>query len=88
MHADMQAAARLQDRVCQHVAGQFRNLETNPIIRRALACGHLRLHGWVYLDPSGMILRYDSHSDRFTPLSEFAAVPLGAEVWPPDWPSM
>lgn len=88
MYANMRAAAALRDQACQHVVRQLRNLETYPAVRRALAGGRLRLHGWVYLDASGTILRYDPESERFTPLSELLPVQDRVHSCRQDWLSM
>lgn len=73
----MQAATTLQSRVCQNVVDQLQNLESYPDIANAVADGSVRLHGWVYLDQSGMILSYDQSRGKFVPLADDSEVPLG-----------
>jgi carbonic anhydrase len=80
MFHKMRAAAVLLDHVRENVVTQLRNLESYPAVARAAARGDLRLHGWVYLDQSGLILAYDFERHEFVPLAEHPDVPTGLGV--------
>lgn len=88
MFQKMRAAAVLLDQVRQNVVTQLQNLESYPPVSRALAHGAVRLHGWVYLDQSGMIVSYDFRRGEFVPLADHPSVPPGLGQQREDWPSM
>lgn len=59
-HADASVArtadagpGRVEALVRENVRAQLANLATHPSVARALAAGHLTLHGWVYDIPTG-----------------------------------
>lgn len=51
-----------------NVLVQLDNLKTHDYIRRAVAEGRLRLHGWYYDILSGIIEHYDESAGKFLPL--------------------
>lgn len=64
------AADALLQHVQRHVVAQLRTLQSYPAVAQARERNGLRLHAWVYLDCSGMILRHDPRTDLFVPLTE------------------
>jgi carbonic anhydrase len=58
-------AARARDNVLL----QLRNIVTYPMVAQGLACGRLRLHGWLYQEASNVLAVYDPVRQVFVPLS-------------------
>jgi carbonic anhydrase len=52
----------------ENVVAQIENLKTHPSVAARVACGKLRLHGWVYHIHSGEVVTYDGKSRSFVPL--------------------
>jgi carbonic anhydrase len=52
-----------------NVLAQLDNLRTHEFLRERLATGALRLHGWVYEFPTGVVTSYDERAGRFVPLA-------------------
>jgi carbonic anhydrase len=57
----------------ENVLVQLENLRTHPAVASALACGKLRLHGWVYKFETGEVFSYDTGSGQFLPLEQAKA---------------
>lgn len=65
------------DRVFQaakeNVLMQIENLQTHPVVAAGLAGGRLKLHGWLYVFETGMVLSFDPAQDKFVPLANAAS---------------
>lgn len=70
IHRNIAESDSLLARVQDNVRAQLRTLQSYPAVAKAMACRGLRLHGWVYLDQSGLILSHDAARDEFVPLAE------------------
>jgi carbonic anhydrase len=51
-----------------NVLVQLDNLKTHEYIRRSVAEGRLKIHGWYYDILSGLIEQYDESAGKFVPL--------------------
>jgi carbonic anhydrase len=60
--------ARLTGCVQENVLVQIENLRTHPSVAAGLACGKLKLHGWVYKIETGEIFAYDPENAQFQPV--------------------
>src|SRR5471032_504942 len=61
---------RVDSMVRENVVAQLANIKTHPSVARALAQGHLSLHGWVYDIETGSINALDGATHRFVSLTE------------------
>jgi carbonic anhydrase len=57
----------------ENVLVQMQNLRTHPAVARGLACGQVRLHGWVYHIETGEVLAHEGRHHRFVPLTQSPA---------------
>ena len=51
-----------------NVVAQLANLRAQPSVAKAVAHGHLDVHGWYYDILTGRIEVYDPHTEQFRPL--------------------
>lgn len=68
-YAERTGAALLTTAVEENVLVQLENLRTHPAVAAALACGKLKLHGWVYKFETGQVFAYETQSGQFLPLT-------------------
>ncbi len=68
-YAERTGAALLTTAVEENVLVQLENLRTHPRVAAALACGKMKLHGWVYKFETGQVFAYDATSGQFLPLT-------------------
>jgi carbonic anhydrase len=61
---------RVDSMVRENVVAQLANIKTHPSVARALAQGHLSLHGWVYDIETGSINALDGATHQFVSLTE------------------
>lgn len=54
----------------ENVLLQLENLRTHPAVAARLACGDLKLHGWVYKIETGEVFAYDPQRGQFAPLTD------------------
>jgi len=54
----------------ENILFQLHNIQTYPIVKKALDEGTLHLHGWYYNIATGSIYYYDSSEDVFKPISK------------------
>jgi carbonic anhydrase len=73
----IRACSAARKRSEANVLAQLDRLRHHPAVRDAGAHGQVRLHGWLYLDDSGVMLGYDTASRRFVPLAELTQLPEG-----------
>jgi carbonic anhydrase len=59
------------------VLAQVRHLKSYPAVKAAIGRGALRLHAWVYLDETGMVVAHAGPGDGFVPLAEARPIPMG-----------
>ncbi|HEU5458008.1 MAG TPA: carbonic anhydrase, partial [Terracidiphilus sp.] len=62
------ASAELASLIRGNVVAQLLNLKAQPSVARAVAAGHLAVHGWYYDILTGRIEQYDEEQHRFFPL--------------------
>lgn len=74
-YADRTGAAQLTTAIEENVLVQLENLRTHPAVASRLACGKLKLHGWVYKIETGQVFAYDVERGQFAPLVGAAGVP-------------
>lgn len=67
---DRTGAALLTTAIEENVLVQIENLRTHPAVASGLACGQLKLHGWVYKIETGEVFAYDPQRGQFVPVSE------------------
>jgi carbonic anhydrase len=60
--------AELASLIRGNVIAQLINLRAQPSVAKAIAHGHLQVHGWYYDILTGRIEVYDEHTKRFSPL--------------------
>lgn len=72
-YADRTGAEQLTTAVEENVLVQLENLRTHPAVASALACGKLKLHGWVYKFETGQVFAYDADGGQFLPLTRETA---------------
>lgn len=60
----------------ENVLVQLENLRTHPTVASRLACGDLKLHGWVYKIETGQVFGYDPQRGQFLPIPEAGSVPV------------
>ena len=68
-YAERTGAALLTTAVEENVLVQLENLRTHPTVAAALACGKMKLHGWVYKFETGQVFAYDAPGGQFLPLT-------------------
>jgi carbonic anhydrase len=68
VYHNLRTATALLTRAKENVLAQVANLETYPAVAEAVERGRLRLHAWLYLAESGVVLRYDRAQAAFVPL--------------------
>lgn len=71
--ADATPDERMNMLIEQNVILQLQHLRTHPAVAARIACGDLRLHGWVYDIGSGGVRAYDEADNRFEPVSDVYA---------------
>ncbi len=54
----------------ENILFQLHNIQTYPLVKKALDEGTLHLHGWYYNIATGSIYYYDSSEDVFKPISK------------------
>jgi carbonic anhydrase len=62
----------------ENVLLQLENLRTHPAVAARLACGDLKLHGWVYKIETGEVFAYDPQRGQFARLTLDAPGPMPA----------
>jgi carbonic anhydrase len=62
--------AELTSLIRGNVIAQLMNLKAQPSVAKAMAHGHLSVHGWFYDILSGQVERYDEQQRRFVSLIE------------------
>lgn len=65
-YAHLNGPARLTGAVQENVLVQLENLRTHPCVAAGLACGDLKLHGWVYKIETGEVFAYDPEQNQFS----------------------
>lgn len=60
--------AELASLIRGNVVAQYLNLKAQPAVSKALAHGHITVHGWFYDVMTGQIEEYDEEMRRFMPL--------------------
>lgn len=66
--ANVLRAANARSSAMQNVLDQLHVLARRPDVNRGVELGQVRLHGWLYLEETGGLLRYDSVAGRFVPM--------------------
>ena len=54
---------------------QIEHLRTHPHVFAQLQAGNLKLHGWVFDIPSGIVIAWDADNLRWAPIQEIEAIP-------------
>ncbi len=70
LQPDLAPAAKLEAIVEQNVRTQLQHLRTHPSVAARMACGSLRLHGWVYGIGSGSIGILEGGEGRLVSLEQ------------------
>lgn len=61
---------QLTTAVEENVLVQIENLRTHPTVAAGIACGRLKLHGWVYKIETGQVFAFDPARGQFAPVVE------------------
>ncbi len=69
-YAKRTGPALLTTAIEENVLVQLENLRTHPTVAAGLACGKLKLHGWVYKIETGEVFAYDPERGQFVPVTE------------------
>jgi len=74
--------ALLNVAIQENVLVQLENIRTHPAVALGLACGDLKLHGWVYKIETGQVFAYDPNQTQFLSLSREVpeAIPPAARL--------
>jgi carbonic anhydrase len=62
--------------VQENVLVQIENLRTHPAVASGLACGRLKLHGWVYKIETGEVFGYQPTEEQFLSVLERQPAPV------------
>lgn len=75
-YGDRMGAAQLTTAIEENVLIQLENLRTHPAVAVGLACGKLKLHGWVYKLETGEVFAYDPERGQFVSVAEALPGPI------------
>lgn len=64
---NIRLAQRLKAEAMNNIVGQLEALRGIPDVAEAVHSGGLSLHGWLYLDETGLFMSYDDDSGCFVP---------------------
>lgn len=64
---NVRRAQRVKTRAMQNIVEQLEALRRIPAVAEAIGSGRLALHGWLYLDETGLFMRYDDELGCFEP---------------------
>jgi carbonic anhydrase len=75
-YAERSSAALLTTAIEENVLVQLENLRTHPAVAAGIACGKVKLHGWVYKIETGEVFGFDPERGQFVPITEAAPGPI------------
>lgn len=75
-YADLLDDAMLNVTIQENVLIQLENLRTHPAVAAGLACGKVKLHGWVYKIETGQVFAFDPECGQFVSLTDSAPQPV------------
>jgi carbonic anhydrase len=75
-YADLSGDQLLSAAVQENVLVQIENLRTHPAVAAGLACGRLKLHGWVYKIETGDVFGYQPTEEQFLSVLERQPAPV------------
>lgn len=64
---NIRLAQRVKAEAMNNIVGQLEALRGIPAVAEAVHSGGLSLHGWLYLDETGLFMSYDDESGCFVP---------------------
>jgi carbonic anhydrase len=77
-YPDLDGQELLNVAIQEHVLVQLENLRSHPAVAARVACGALKLHGWVYEIETGQVFAYDPEAGQFAPITAELPQPLPA----------
>lgn len=82
-YRDLSPAELVNVAVQENVLMQLENLRSHPVVAAGVACGELKLHGWVYKIETGEVFAFDPGRGQFLPLTDVMgqSVPADARLF-------